>query len=287
MNENTTFVYENALGRVVFGLREGIWISEAEGLSGVQVDFSENQSAGQIGASVAGQSVQARHVSIEGVLFEPVEVNRQKLIDVFVPGVLSKFSKVDGDISYFLEVFPVSTPEISPGQALQNFQVQLKAPYPYWKSASRVSTQVVGIEKRFEFPFDTSEQWHVSVYTEMMYKEVLNSGNVPVDFDVVFTARAILQNPEIYHMNTRERIAFLYTMQLGDMIRVYTSEGQRRVEMVRADGAAENGFKYLTLDSNMFMKLQPGVNLLRADAAQNRQALNVMVHSPQGVSAGV
>lgn len=68
---------------------------------------------------------------------------------------------------------------------------------------------------------------------------------------------------------------------------VSTVYGSKRVIYRHADGVEENGFRYLSPDSDMNMQLQPGVNTFRYDAADNREGLRVSVLAPRGVRAGV
>ena len=66
------------------------------------------------------------------------------------------------------------------------------------------------------------------------------------------------------------------TLQAGESFTISTVYGSKRVIYRHADGVEENGFRYLSPDSDMNMQLQPGVNTFRYDAADNREGLRVI-----------
>ena len=67
---------------------------------------------------------------------------------------------------------------------------------------------------------------------------------------------------------------------------VSTIYGHKGVVCTSASGEVSNGFKYLSVDSDLSMTLRPGSNLLRIDAV-NREGLGVRIEAPEGVKSGV
>ncbi|MBC8532256.1 phage distal tail protein [Gehongia tenuis] len=287
MDQNTVWIYENSIGKITFAWESPHWITMFDGMSSVEVDISQSRGPRQIGATIASQSVRPRSLTLDGCLFDPVGVNRERLIDIIAPQVPATLTMVDGAESWYLDVVPEKTPEIEPGLGVQNFQLRLFAAYPYWRTTASYSVQVAGLVPMFRFPFLTGGTWWISKYSDSYFRSIENQGNVPVEFRVTFTARAALINPEFYHVDTRKRIAIKKTMVAGERILVSTAYGERGVIVTAPDGTASNGFKFLTIDSDLSMTLQPGSNLLRIDAENNREGLGVRLEAPQGVKSGV
>lgn len=287
MNENTSFILESAIGKIEFAYASPFWISEIDGVSSVDIDISQSQSSGQVGSSIANQSVQPKAFTIDGAIFDPVQTNRRKLIEVVAPQTNATLTVKIGVDSWYLDVVPERTPDISPGNGMQNFQLRLYAAYPYWRSTTSYAHQVAGLTAMFKFPFFTGGKWWISKFNDSYFSEIENSGNVPIEFQVIFTARSALSSPELYHMGTRRRIKINKDMIAGERVIVSTMYGKKGVTCISASGETSNGFKYLSIDSDLSMSLIPGINLLRIDADSNREGLGARVEAPKEVRSGV
>lgn len=287
MNENTRFIYENAIGRLVFEYNSLLWITDVDGMSSVEIDIAESRSTMQIGSSITAQSVRPRSFTIDGAIFEPIATTRERVIDIIAPQIPATLTIEQNGESWYLDVVPEKTPEITPGNGVQFFQTRLHAAYPYWRTTASYATQVAGLMALFKFPFFTGGSWWISRYSDSYFNTIENRGNVPVEFRVVFTARSALENPEIFHIDTGKRILIRKSMIAGERVVVSTIYGQKGVTCVSAAGEITNGFKYLSVDSDLSMTLIPGSNLLRIDAGVNREGLGVRIEAPEGVKSGV
>jgi len=287
MNENTVFTYENTIGKITFAYNSPFWIMDVDGVSSVEIDISESRSNRQVGASIASQSVQPRSFTVDGAIFEPIASNRERVLAVIAPEVPSTLTVIQNGESWYLDVVPEKTPEITPGNGVQHFQTRLHAEYPYWRSTTSYASQIAGLIAMFKFPFFTGGSWWISKFSDSYFSTVDNKGNVPIEFRVIFTARSALENPELYHVDTGRRIRINKSMIAGERIIVSTIYGKKGVTHISAAGEVTNGFKYLTIDSDLSMTLAPGPNLLRIDATSNREGLGVRIEAPEGVRSGV
>jgi len=287
MDGNTVFTYENKIGKLVFAYNSPLWVSDVDGMSSVEIDIAESRSTMQIGSSITAQSVRPRSFTIDGAIFEPIHANREKLLDILAPQIPATLTITQNGESWFLDVVPEKTPEVSPGEGVQFFQTRLHAAYPYWRTTATYTMQLSGIIAMFKFRFFTGGSWWISKYGDSFFNTIENKGNVPVEFNVIFSARGMVSNPELYHMDTRQRILVRKSMSAGERIIVSTIYGQKGVICISASGEVTNGFRYLSLDSDLSMMLQPGENLLRMDAGSNRENLNVSIDAPEGVRSGV
>jgi len=287
MNEDTIIIYENNIGRLVFRRDSRLWVTDVDGMSSVEIDIAESRSTMQIGSSITAQSVRPRSFTLDGAIFEPIEMLRERVIDIMAPQTPATLTIEQNGESWYLDVVPEKTPEITPGRGVQFFQVRLHAAYPYWRTTESYATQVAGLVSLFKFPFYTGGTWWVSKFSDSFFITLENGGNVPMDIRVVFTARAAIENPELYHVDTKKRIRILKAMVAGERVVVSTVYGQKGVTCIGSTGEVTNGFRYLSLDSDLSMSLIPGQNLLRMDAAYNREGLGVRVEAPRGVKSGV
>lgn len=286
MNENTIFIYENAIGRLVFQYDGQMWITDVDGMSSVEIDIAESRSTMQVGSSITSQNVRPRSFTMDGAIFEPIAAQRDRLLNVIAPQIPATLTIKQGGEEWYLDVVPEKTPEITAGKGVQFFQTRLRAAYPYWRTIASYATQIAGLVAMFKFPFNTGGSWWISRYSDSYFTSIENRGNVPVEFRVTFTARAALDNPELYHVDTGKRILIRKSMIAGERVSVSTIYGHKGVVCTSASGEVSNGFKYLSVDSDLSMTLRPGANLLRIDAV-NREGLGVRIEAPQGVKSGV
>jgi hypothetical protein len=287
MNENTVFTYESSIGRLVFRYSSQLWITDVDGMSSVEIDIAESRSTMQIGSSITAQSVRPRSFTIDGAIFEPIGTIRERVLDIIAPQIPATLTIEQNGESWYLDVVPERTPEITPGNGVQFFQTRLHAAYPYWRTTASYAMQIAGLIALFKFPFFTGGSWWLSKYSDSYFNTIVNDGNVPTDFLVSFTARSAIENPELYHVGTKKRILIRKSMIAGERVVVSTIYGQKGVTCISPSGEITNGFRYLSVDSDLSMSLIPGPNLLRIDAGNNREGTGVRIEAPVGVKSGV
>lgn len=289
VNKNTVIVYEANGRSVLFRAARSspLWITKISGVSSLNVSVSETQGAGQIGSTIGNQKIEPRDITVDGAITANVEANRAGLLACILPGVTGRLTVWQDNESWYVEGCPTKTPEISDGSILQEFQFVLHCPYPYWRSTADGSAQVAGLTKLFQFPCTLAGTWYISKYSDSLFAVVENFGSAATEFDAVFTAVTDVTNPELYHV---ERGAFLRInkiLEAGEQITVSTVYGRKGAVIRRADGTEENAFRYLDVDSDLNLQLDPGSNTLRATASENREGLRVQVIMPKGVRPGL
>lgn len=282
-----TFLYLTDTHRLAFSEDSDFWITNIDGLSSNEIALSETQGAGQIGSTLCAQSVRPRDLTVSGVLFGNLAANRKALLGAIRPAVPARFVLTEGGESWYLEGAPSRTPLMEETAARQAFQFVFHAPYPYWRSREDTVTFLAGVEALFRFPFTTGGSWMISRYEASLFKRIVNSGDVPVALTVTMIADTEVIQPEVRIVETGSFLRITKTMQAGERFVICTVYGQKSVIYQHEDGETENGFRYLSPDSDMHMALQPGVNTLRYIAAEHREGLRVTVCAPKGVRAGV
>ncbi|MDD2956452.1 MAG: phage tail family protein [Oscillospiraceae bacterium] len=281
-----TFAYSNGMGTLSFRPDSPFWVSDIDGMSSNSVTVSASQSTGQAGSTISALSVQPRSITVVGQLMGDIKSSRKRLLDVVLPGVSGVFTITDGAESWYIRGTPSKTPDISNGGAIQDFQFTLYCPYPYWQQPGEIRENIAAITPKFRLPFNTGGGWKVSEYTESVFKNVRNTGNVETGFTVSFRAVTDVQNPELYHVGKREIIKLQYTLLAGEIITVNTRQGHKSASLIQ-NGSESNAFRLISVDSNMGMTLSPGDNILRYGADDNPSGLRVFITLPKGVRSGV
>lgn len=286
MNEKTTFIFENNLGSIQFAYDSPFWLDIPD-ISSVGIDIAATRGRQQVGTTIISQSVQPKSFTIDGAIFDPLDENRNKLLHIFAPRVKSTLTMIEGDEEWYLNVVPETTPVIDGGNGVQHFQVTLYASYPYWQLDDMYIRQVAGLTPKFKFPFYTGGSWYISTFSDNYYATINNSGNVPSSVQITFAARRAVENPEVMNMESGKKIAIKKAMAPGEKMIVSTFYGAVGAVFVDDQGNESNGWKYLSIDSDLSFDILPGNNLIRGDAKTNRSGMSIRLEAPRGVKSGV
>lgn len=282
-----TFSYLTDTHQLTFSEDSDLWITNIDGLSSNEIALAQTQGAGQVGSTLSAQSVQPRELTVSGVLFGNLTENRKMLLGVIRSAVPARFVLTEGGERWYLEGTPSRTPIMEESAAKQSFQFVFHAPYPYWRSTEDTNTLLAGVQALFRFPFDIGGTWYLSRYESSLFKRIVNSGDVPVALTVTLEADAQVRQPEVRIVETNSFLRITKTLEAGERFVICTAYGQKSVTYFHDGDRSENGFRYLSPDSDIHMELMPGVNTLRYIAQENREGLRVTVCAPKGVRAGV
>lgn len=285
MNQDTKIRYQSAGGVLDFALESDFWI---EKITGLQTDISLNtsQSVGQRGATVNGQSVQPKKVTVNGAVFGDVEANRAKVLSTVLPLQEAKLTFIQNGGSWYLEGWPTKTPIFEDGVGVQAFQFQFYVPYPYFRSTEQRSYQLSGLRALWRTPFYTGGHFYISKYTEDAFCRVANAGNVAQAVTLTLLAAAEVTNPVVYNVEQGSHIRVNKVMAPGEQMVISTHDKDKdagqAVRFFAQDGSEGNGFKYLTPDSDLAMAVWPGGSIFMADAAANKQNLRCTLTTAGG-----
>jgi hypothetical protein len=291
LDDRTIVEYENILGKVTFRVDSPFWIEEIESGSSVDVNLREVQAVGQVGTTITSQDVQPRSFTMSGSIHDPIDENRRELLDIIVPKYRSTLTVNHNGGSWFLDVVPTKTPHITPGKAIQYFQVTLHAAYPYWRTVEMINHSLNTIIPHFMFPYTHTASPDPLMFSEYLtnyYTSVYNTGSVPIGCTIQIAARqATVTNPQITNLATSQQIKIQKTLIVRDRFIINTAFGEKYVRFSSGNGPDENGFKYLTFDSDLGFELVPGENIIHFDAESNRDYAVVNIIKPAGVTQGL
>ena len=283
------YAFQAADGSTIrFAVNSDFWITNLTGDDGLDVEMNEQQSTGQTGKTITGQSVGSRAITVTGSILRDLDANEALLKRLIRPESAARWLKTVGRTTWYLDVLPSHTPDVSGGAHLLNFQFKLKAAYPYWRTVETAATMLGGLESAwFPTPVSTAGTWYISRYKRDLYTPVVNSGSTETGFTLRLTATARVKNPMLWHNGQRSFIRLNKEMLPGEAAVIYTLEGERGCTYRQSDGTEVNGFRWLDYDSDLWMTLAPGANVLRLTADEGRENLTATIHAPKGVAAGV
>ena len=283
------YAFQAADGSTIrFAVNSDFWITNLTGDDGLDVEMNEQQSTGQTGKTITGQSVGSRAITVTGSILRDLDANEALLKRLIRPESAARWLKTVDRTTWYLDVLPSHTPDVSGGAHLLNFQFKLKAAYPYWRTVETAATMLGGLESAwFPTPVSTAGTWSISRYKRDLYTPVVNSGSTETGFTLRLTATARVKNPMLWHNGQRSFIRLNKEMLPGEAAVISTLEGERGCTYRQSDGTEVNGFRWLDYDSDLWMTLAPGANVLRLTADEGRENLTVTIHAPKGVAAGV
>ena len=262
-------------------------VTTIDGLGSPQNEIYTQKSPYQDGVTATHSSLGSRNIVIEGKIIDNNRENRQsyryKLLSVFNPKLDGKLIIDLGSAQRQIDCKVEQAPYFSSNseQNYQNFSISLLAPNPYWQDTSTTKEEIAIWRGAFEFPLELFEEGIELGYREpSLIVNVFNSGDVSCGMRIQFKALATVVNPNLFNVNTREYFKINRTMEAGEVITVTTHFQNKKVELNK-NGVISNAFNWIDLNST-FMQLEPGDNLLRYDADDGIDNLEVSIwHTPQ------
>ena len=122
------YAFQAADGSTIrFAVDSDLWITNLTGDDGLDVEMTEQQSTGQTGKTITGQSVGSRSLTVTGSILRDLDANEALLKRLIRPKEAARWLKTVGDTPWYLDVLPAHTPDVSGGAHLLNFQFKLKA----------------------------------------------------------------------------------------------------------------------------------------------------------------
>lgn len=278
-------IFNNHRGQTLeISVLSPFFLDSADGLEALENEFYDVKNYMEDGTNVKSSSVKERNITIQGRIILDKQINRQKLIRFFNPK--HKFTiEYSNDyytryIDCYVEITPVISKEIFP-----KFMISLLCPNPWWYTEEEKNEIAMWVGT-FEFELEMDD---AGDGIEMGYREPSNIVNVFNNSDTVsplriqFKMLGTVIKPYIENVDTGAKVMIDATLQGGDIVTVNTQRGNEYVTLER-NGVTYNYFNYLSLDSDMHLSVDVGDNLIRYDAEQYVNSLEVTIyHTPQFV----
>lgn len=241
-----------------------------DGLLAPQASISSVIATNRDGNVVTNVRAENRVVSIAISPKPPIEDNRQQLYSFFPikKEITLFFSNENREvkISGIVESMDGSLFE-----AAQTIVININCANPYFENSAGSYEEIYKITKMFEFPFAIEKEGEeFSVLSEELRKVIENAGDVETGLIIEIEAMAYTSNPIIYNAETREFFGVNTDMGAGDIIRIQTATGKKKVELIR--GAEAQNIINKIMPGVTWLTLRPGKNIFtfsndsRADA---------------------
>lgn len=210
-----------------------------------------------------------------------VEEKRQEIFRVFNPELnpmLVEFTTRGGN-SYYLNANLEGIPSFPQGfendnKAWNKGLLQFTCGDTSIYATSSTVVDIASWTGNFEFPLEIPEEGIEMGYrSQSLIANVLNDGQTKTGMTIRFRALASVSTPSLINVNTYEVFKLNTIMVGGDVIEVSTYIGKKTVTLIR-NNIRSNIFNAVDLSST-FLQLYPGDNLVRYDAEEGIDNLEV------------
>lgn len=231
--------------------------------------------AGVDGSRFNSSRIEQRNIVITLNIKPPIEINRIALYRYFQVKRYIKIYYKNEHRDVYTEGY-VESFENNPWTQLQQPQISIICPDPFWKSVDEVTAKFSNTTALFEFPFSISNEGVEFSRIEKLATAYLNVGEVASGGIIEFYAGSNqILNPIFYNRSTNEFFGLNFDMQAGDKIVINTQTGEKSVTLVR------NGVEESILSDRMtgssWITFEPGENELSYGADEGAENLIVTV----------
>lgn len=253
-------ILENAAGdQLKFGMGTPFSIVDIQGLNPPAATVNTNQLALMDGAKYNSAKVEMRTLDIAFAIELDPPKNR---IQVYKVLKSKQYVKIIYNGKYrkvYLEGYVTGMP-ITYFDMKQIVTCSILCPYPYWKEAQEIASELSNVVKAFHFPFSSTAEPQLvfGYYSTDLGLTVVNEGDVACGMMIDLYANDTVVNPKIYNYITGEFIGLNITMYVGDLITIDTNAGHKTVTLLR-NGEVINVFN-VVLPNSTWLQLAAGNN---------------------------
>lgn len=242
----------------------------AEGTNPPSANINTSAVVGIDGTRFNSSRIGQRNIVLTINIHHPIERNRLELYRYFrVKRYVKLYYK-----NSFLDVYTtgyVETFENNPWSQLQQPQISIICPNPFWLSNSETTVAFSNSVALFEFPFSISSSGIEFSRLENIVTATINAGEI--ETGGIIECRATdddILNPKFYNRTTNQFFGVNCTMQEGDIITVNTQKGEKSVSLLRS-GAKINLLSARSSGSE-WITFEPGENIVSygADSGANK-----------------
>ncbi|KEI09292.1 hypothetical protein Z957_05145 [Clostridium sp. K25] len=281
MNKYEKLIYENERGQSIeFSVWSPFFLQKIDGLNGLKNVIYTSKSMGQDGTSFIAQTLDNRYISIQGTILKDKSENVRKIISTFNPKIKGKLIFENEEASKFIDCKIEQLP-LLPQEHRPSFLVRLLCPNPFWQE-QELKKEIALWKGDFHFPLVIPNQKGIIMghREPSLIVNIFNKSDIESPMRIEFRARATLENPSLFNVNTREFIKINKQLKAGETITINTAYGNKKI-IASLNGIHTNAFNYIDEDST-FLQLYPGDNVFRYNADKNIDNLEVSIYyTPQ------
>ncbi|QNU66914.1 phage tail family protein [Ruminiclostridium herbifermentans] len=273
-----TLTYINTKGQSIqIGYFDPFYLENFDGGTSIpKINIYTSKGTYQDGASYTGSTMDMRNIVIDFRIENDFVSNRNILYGIFIPkseGILVfEQDSIKRKINCLVESLTIDDNTVPKTATLS-----LLSPRPFWEDIDSIRNDIAAWLPSFEFPLEIIPEGIEMGYRQLsLVVNVKNSGNITLGMVIEFRAIGTVASPSIFDVYKRKELKINTIMQAGDIITVCTIYGKKKIELNRS-GVISNLINYLDSESE-FLQLEPGDNLLRYNAEQNLDNLEVSIY---------
>lgn len=245
------------------------------------VNIYNSKSMNQDGASYEGNTLDIGDITLQFTILATgkadLERRKRNINKIFNPklgqlSILEGTKKVDAIVTELPFYVPQSYREAT-------CLISMLAHDPFYKDLNETKAEIAIWKPNFEFPWDVPPEGIDIGYRETsLIVNILNNGDIETGMKIVFKAKATVENPSLFNVNTGEYFKINKTLLAGERVVVTTEFQNKKVKFIK------NGVETTLHDwdyTSTFLQLDIGDNLFRYDADSGLDNLEVDVYYTQ------
>ena len=204
-----------------------------------------------------------------------IETNRLALYKYFRPKHKIRLYFQHDSRDVFIDGY-VETVEISLYSQLEQFQISVICPQPYFLDISTAQGDFSQIENLFEFPFAIEEEGiEFSRFGQIDDIYINNDGEVETGLIISLYAFGSASGIELYLNDTQYFKLGDLSLETGDILTINTNKGEKSVTLLR-NGTEINCINYVSKGSTWFT-LDIGENKISKIIGSGMESVNIDV----------
>lgn len=261
--QSITFYNQN--GSMAAGISAPYILQTIDGVGGLSVEVAEQKAPNQDGSSYLSSTFNNRIIDLKITILastmQDLQDRKRYVQKLFNPKMSSKLRYTGYNLTKEVECRAMMTPIFTNerNNYTQQFTVSIVCYNPFWLDLSETIQTTASSGSGFILPISFPFAFAAVSFTATAE----NVGDVETPIKLIFYGEAL--NPIVINRTTGKFIKVNAEVLAGERLEIDTSFGNKKVELVKADGTRENKFNLITLDSTFF-QLQTGNNLITYDS---------------------
>ncbi|OAB31747.1 hypothetical protein PMSD_18350 [Paenibacillus macquariensis subsp. defensor] len=261
--------FTNTRGESVeFGNSGPFVLQKIDGTANVSTEIKNTKSPYQDGSSFVGVQLSDRDIPIQGFINsnsqQQLYDRRRELTRILNPKLgPGKLVYTNSFRSYAIDVVADGGPVFGERFVHANlFVINFIANDPYWRDVETATKALRAEVGGLTFPLRLPTKFATASYRGVFH----NTGDVETPVEIRYKGPAT--NPIVTNETTGKFIKVNCELLATDTLFITTEFGNKRVEILNADGSRTNVFHWIDLGSTFF-QLEIGENILRYGSSQD------------------
>lgn len=244
-----------------------------DGLTPASANINSSVTGTSDGEKFNSSRVGVRNIVIQTIINYPAEENRIALNMYFRPKHICRIYFKNNGRNVYIDGY-VETIECDLFELGQTMSISILCLQPYFLDTEEIITSIERISALFEFPFSIRvEGIPFSEVHDNETATIINSGDVDIGMIIELIANGGVTNPVIYNADTREQYGIMTNMLDGDVIRINTNQGHKKIALIRS-GAETNIIAQISESVDWF-EIPPGENHFTYSADVGKELLTI------------